>query len=158
MPELNLDALEIFAELAVAILGFSGIVAVIGDSKSSRSYVAVRIRGLLLTAGIAAVSSIAPLTGVALTHCSILFVILLVGSSSWGFWLMTQQSANPSWIVFYVSQAAILIGVVWLILGLVYTPEILVFGYMYSIVMMLLMAGMFFVRMVLEITSETSGT
>lgn len=154
---IDLGTLEIFAELAVAILGFSGIVAVIGDSKSSRSFVSVRIRGLLLTACVAAVSSIAPLTGLGLAYCSILVVILLLGSQIWDFWLMKQQAAKPSWTVFYVSLVLIMAGVCWLILGLVYRPELLVSGYVYSIVVMLLMAGMFFVRMVLEITSETRG-
>jgi hypothetical protein len=155
---MELDTLEIFAELAVAILGFSGIVAVIGDSTSSRPYIVVRIRGLLLTASVAAVSSIVPLTGLGLSYCSILLVILLLGSAIWGFWLMKQQSANPSWIVFYVSQTAILIGVGWLIVGLAFRPELLVSGYLYSIVSMLLMAGLFFVRMVLAITTESRGT
>jgi len=152
---MDLEVLELFAELAVAILGFSGIVAVIGDSTSSRSYIVVRIRGLLLTASVAAISAIAPLTGLGLTYCSIIFVILMLGSALWGFWLMKQQSANPSWIVFSVSQTAILIGVGWLIVGLVLKPRLLDSGYMYSVTTMLLMAGMFFVRLILAISTKT---
>jgi hypothetical protein len=155
---MDLSVFEIFAEVSVAILGFSGIVAVIDDSNNTSPFVAARIRGLLLTSGIAAISALAPLTGLALTYCSILLIILIIASQLWGIWLMRQQAAKPSWVIFFLSLIAMLAAVIWIVYGLVSEPEMLISGYIFTVSVMLLMSGLFFVRMVLAITSVTKGT
>ena len=151
------DAFEIFAEVSVAILGFSGMVAVIGDSNNTSPFIAARIRGLLLTSGSAAVSALAPLTGLTLTYCSILLIVIILASQLWGVWLMMQQAAKPSWTIFFVSLVAMLSAVIWLTYGLVVDPGVLIFGYVFAVSVLLLMSGLFFARMVLAITSEPGG-
>ena len=155
---MDIQNFEIFAELSVAILGFSGLAAVLGDSGSNHAYVAARVHGLLVRACIAAISSILPLTGLNIVYCSMIFIVLLIAAQGWAiFGLMRQKSARPSWVIFFTSLLAMLVGVVVMAYGIIEAPVTLVYGYVYSICVVLFSAGLFFVRMVLAITSLPKG-
>ena len=55
-----METFEIFAEMSIAMLGFSGLMVAISDVSS---IVVARVKGLLFFASIAAICSVIPLTG-----------------------------------------------------------------------------------------------
>ena len=156
---MDVQSFEIFAEVSVALFGFSGLAAVVGGSKQKQTYISVRIRGLLFTSGVAAICSIAPLTGLNLLYCSVLYIVLLVWTQYWaisGF--MRQQSSQASWMIYVPSFTAMVVAVASLLYGILLDPSLLFYAYMYGICVMLVVAGIFFIRMVLSISTNMEDT
>ena len=149
-----MESFEILAEVSIALLGFSGIAAVLGGSRAQTRFIAPRIQGLLWTAGIAALCSTAPLAGVDLTLCSILYVVLAICSQYWAITnLMRHPSANASWTIYTFALSGIVAAVGYLCYALIIEPSLLVSAYKYAIYVMMVIAGIFFVRMAITVSS-----
>jgi hypothetical protein len=148
------STLELLAELSIAILGFAGLTAVFGHSKFDASSVTVRIRGLILSAGLAFAASVIPLIGVSLILSA---AILLVATFATWYWMLKAINEgkfihNP-WITWPTS----LIGIgcaIWLCYALMSNSEILS-AYVAFTGYQLLLATAFYIRLVLSMEKVT---
>ncbi len=147
-----METFEIFAEMSIAMLGFSGLMVAISDVSS---IVVARVKGLLFFASIAAICSVIPLTGLSLTLCSLVYIVLVLAMNVWSyinFFLNPQAQASKG---IYISLTAALISaIIVLTYCIFYKNDLLLDAYIGAISVALLCSGTFFVRMVLFLVSE----
>ena len=152
------DSLSIFAELSVAMLGFSGITAVLGNSQSDIPFIAGRIRGLLFTSGIAALASILPLTGTSILSSSYIFLVLLASLVVWSLTsFLAIKDYQASLAIGISCLGAIASAMIWLGYSVYTQADTLVSAYAIGISACLLTAGVFFIRVVLSMVDYRSG-
>ncbi|MEM7278110.1 MAG: hypothetical protein AAF385_08295 [Pseudomonadota bacterium] len=97
--------------------------------------------------------SIAPLTGLPLAYCAALSIIGGLASLVWGFFgVLKNVSARASKAIFLVTLLVILSSIGFLTFALV-TDNHLKTAYVYSLCVMLALAGLFFVRLVVSLTN-----
>ena len=151
---MDIQLFEVFTEVSIAVLGFSGITAAIGSQSHKMGFLAARVKGLLFAAGITSVCSVAPLTSLHLFYCSIAYILFATSLLIWAiFGLLRNPDAQSNMVVFVVGNSLMLSAIVSLIYALIVAPENLLVAYVYSLCMSLLLAGIFFIRLVLAIVS-----
>lgn len=152
---MDIQIFEILAEVSIAVLGFSGITAAIGSQTRRMGFFAARVKGLLFAAGIASVCSVAPLASLQLFYCSIGYILFATSLLVWAiFGLLRNPDAQTNLGVFVVGNSILLSAIGSLVYALIIAPENLFGAYVYSLCMSLLLAGIFFVRLVLAIVSQ----
>jgi uncharacterized membrane protein YqjE len=146
------EGFEIFAEMSIAMLGFSGVMVAI--SKASATVV-TRVKGLIFSASIAAVCSALPLTGLSLVLCSMGYIALVIVLVVWGYSSFYRNpAAQANKVIFFGLNGALLSAIVVLSYSVALAPRSLHQAYMYAIFAALLCSGSYFVRMVLFLVSE----
>ena len=147
-----METFEIFAEMSIAMLGFSGLMVAISDVSS---IVVARVKGLLFFASIAAICSVIPHYWLSLTLCSLVYIVLVLAMNVWSyinFFLNPQAQASKG---IYISLTAALISaIIVLTYCIFYKNDLLLDAYIGAISVALLCSGTFFVRMVLFLVSE----
>lgn len=142
---------EIFAELSVTMLGFSGITAVLGGSQLDSPFIIVRIKGLLFCAGVAGVASIMPLAGLTLEHSAYLFELLLLSLMAWNFLGFRSISSHRASLPIFIPLIALLLSSsIFLGYQLYFEASNLTSAYAFGISACLLCAGSYFIRVVLS--------
>jgi hypothetical protein len=155
--------LEVLGEFSVALLGFSGITAIVGHSRFAQQGVTFRLRGLLYASSSAFVGSILPLVGIPILPAAIGVAALVLAGNTWagkGVFGRSRQEIRPNlaitWTMF---PMAVMVNLYlwWSILTL---AEQLLFAYQLQIGFQLLIATMYFVRLVSSafVTKDVSGS
>ncbi len=143
--------LQVLAEVSVALLGFSGITAIVGHSRFAQQGVTYRMRGLLYGSSAAFIGSILPLVGAPMLPAAVANAAINVAINIWAAKSLFGRSrqeiqANPvlTWTFFPI---AILVNLHlwWSILVL---AEQLLFAYQLQIGANLVIATLYFVRLV----------
>jgi hypothetical protein len=154
----NVQTFEIFAEISVALLGFSGLVAVLGNA-TQRAFFSTRIRGLLFSSGAAVICSVAPLAKLDLVYCAFLYIGLVIAMQAWAITgLMRSEGARPSWAIYVALLTLSLTAVSGLLYGVFLNTEILHTAYLFGLCVQLFTAAIFFIRLVLATTTEIEDT
>ncbi len=143
--------LQVLAEVSVTLLGFSGITAIVGRSRFAQQGVTYRMQGLLYTSSLAFIGSILPLVGIPILPAAIGIaaltsaVIIWAGKNSFGR-SRHEIRPNPA-LVWTVLPMAVMVNLYlwWSILTL---AEQLLFVYQLQIGVQLLIATLYFVRLV----------
>ena len=152
---MEVEAFEIFAEMSIAMLGFSGVMVAI--SKASTTVVS-RVKGLIFSASVATICSVLPLTGLSLVFCSIGYIALVIALIVWGYsGFYRNPAAQANKVIFFGFNGALLSAIVVLSYSVALAPESLHQAYIYAIFVALLCSGSYFVRMVLFLASERDG-
>ena len=153
---LQLPDLSIFAEVSIALLGFSGLASALGSvSQKNRTFIKFRLRALLIVSGSACFGSLAPLTGLPLYYCAIAFslltagiVFVLVRS------LVSTPDISPSRLLSVLCIGWALAGVGLQGYSLTFKPEWLSVAYMFALSGTITVATLFFIRFVLALVQE----
>ena len=147
------ETFEIFADMSIAMLGFSGLMVAI--SKAAATVVA-RVKGLIFSASVASICAVIPLTGLNLVLCSIGYIALVSVLIVWGYSnFYRNPAAQANRAIFLVLNGAFLSAIVVLSYSIAIAPESLHQTYMYGLFVTLLCSGAYFVRMVMFLVSET---
>ena len=155
---MEVESFEIFAEISVALFGFSGLVAVLGNA-TQQAFFSTRIRGLLFSAGAAVICSVAPLAKLDLVYCAFLYVGLAVAMQAWAITvLMRTHGARASWTIYFAMLTLSLTAVGALLYGVFRDTEVLHTAYLFGLCVQLFTAAIFFIRMVLATTTELDDT
>jgi len=146
----NLEVLGLFAEVSIAMLGFSGITLAFGRIYKRQKSLSVRTMGLLVTSGIAFLASITPIVGLPSVVASIILILLVGVSASWCIISVFRKPEHSSsvWLVCLVN-GSLLCSVGWLILALWSDGSSVNAPYMTTICLLLLAAALLFIRMIL---------
>ena len=147
---MNIEVLGQFAEVSIAMLGFSGITSAFDRIYKRQKNLSVRTMGLLFTSGIAFFASITPIVGLPSVVASII-LILLVGVSAISCMISVFRKPVHSsnvWLVCLVN-GSLLCSVGWLILALWSGGSSVNAPYMTTICLLLLAAALLFIRMIL---------
>jgi len=146
----NLEMLGQFAEISIAMLGFSGITSAFDRIYKRQKNLSVRTMGLLVTSGIAFLASITPIVGLPSVVASIILILLVGVSSSWCIISVFRKPKHSSsvWLV-CLDNGSLLCSVGWLILALRSYGSSVNAPYMTTICLLLLAAALLFIRMIL---------
>jgi uncharacterized membrane protein YuzA (DUF378 family) len=131
-----------FAEISIAMLGFSGITSAFDRIYKRQKNLSVRTMGLLVTSGIAFLASITPIVGLPSVVASIILILLVGVSASWCIISVFRKSEHSS-------NGSLLCSVGWLILALWSDGSSVNAPYMTTICLLLLAAALLFIRMIL---------
>ena len=146
------EAFEIFAEMSIAMLGFSGLMVAI--SKASTTVV-TRVKGLIFFASVSAICSVIPLTGLSLILCAASYIALVSVVIVWGYSnFYRNPAAQANNAIYFSLNGALLSAIVLLSYSIAIAPELLHQAYMYGLFVVLLSSGSYFVRMVLFLVSN----
>ena len=147
-----MESFEIFAEMSIAMLGFSGLMVAMSNATS---IIVARVKGLLFSASIAAICSVIPLTGLSIVYCSFVYIGLIGYMTVWSYGnFFRNPAANASKAIYFSLNAALLSTMVVLSYSIFLQQSILYHAYLYSICVILFCSGTYFVRMVLFIAAE----
>ena len=149
--------LQVLAEVSVALLGFSGLTVVLGQSRFDQAGIAFRTEGLLYTSSLAFIGSLLPLVGVpvllgAIAIAALMSVVcmsvlrMLFGADAPTF-RISQFLTWTTLPVYMMSTLALWISIFAL-------PEQLLFIYKLAIGCNLILAVLYFIRLV----TSTFGT
>ena len=152
--------LDVLAEVSVALLGFSGLTVVLGHSRFHQLGVVYRMRGLLYASSIAFVASILPLVGIPLPASVILlalamsFLGVFVGRASFG---RQASSIRPSPVLLWTFYPTLLLLTIALWLSPLLMPESNFVVFRFAIGFNLLLAVVYFVRLILSVPIEETS-
>jgi hypothetical protein len=156
--------LQVLAEVSVALLGFSGLTIVMGHSRFDQHGLAYRTQGMLYNSSLAFTGSLLPLVGIPISFGAIAMAVLMSMGSIWAGMRIFGKSEPPvktspllNWIFFPMYLMATL--ALWLSLFIL--SERVLFIYKLAIGCNLLVAVVFFIRLVIsffdteEVSSDT---
>jgi hypothetical protein len=155
--------LQVLAEVSVALLGFSGITAIVGQSRFAQQGVTYRMRGLLYSSSLAFIGSILPLIGIPILLAGVAMAafnsaaIIWAGAMSFG---RSKKEIQPHPVlvsIFFPIAILVNLHLWWSILVL---AERLFFAYQLQVGALLLLATVYFVRLVSSAfdTKDTFGS
>ena len=151
-----MESFEIFAEMSIAMLGFSGLMVAVSDTTS---IITARVKGLLFTASIAVICSVLPLTGLSIVYCSFVYIGLMLYMTIWTYSnFFRNPAANANSTIYVSLNVALLSTMIALLYSIFQHQSILFHAYLYAISITLLCSGTYFVRMVLFIAAEKEGS
>jgi hypothetical protein len=143
--------LQVLAEVSVTLLGFSGITAVIGQSRFDQLGVGYRMQLLLYTSSAAFVGSILPLVGIPILLATIGMAVSMTTLTVWtsrNFFGWFQQKVQMSLALVWIFLPLFIILTLYLWWSIFTLAEQLLFIYELSIGSFLLLATVAFVRLV----------
>ena len=149
--------LDVLAEVSVALLGFSGLMVVLGHSRFHQLGVEYRMQGLLYAASVAFVGCMLPLVGIPLPASVLVLALAMsflgawVGRASFGRRARSRQ-VNPILIWTLFPPFVLLTIALWL--SPLFTPESNFAVFKFAIGWNLLLAVVYFIRLVLSVVSE----
>ena len=151
---MEIQSYEIFAEISVALLGFASITAAVAGQTRKPEVLTARIKGLLMSATIACVGSIAPLTHLDIIYCAVGYLFLLVIFLVWsGLEFFRNRDAKWNMQIWIVGYSLTISTTGFLLYSLLTATELIHVAYICAICVSLGMAGTVFVRFVLVIIS-----
>jgi hypothetical protein len=153
--------LDVLAEASIALLGFSGLTIVLGRTRFHPLGATFRIRGLLFTSSSAFVGCIMPLVGIPLTASIFVLALVMSFTSVWaGKAIFGRQASsiqiNPILYWTFMPPFVLLALALWL--SPLLTPEWNFAVFKFAIGGNLLMAVVYFVRLILSVTTEETST
>jgi hypothetical protein len=156
--------LELFAELSIGLLGFTGVVSALGKSRLTTELRAFRVSALLRFGSTSLVASILPIVlgSYGLMEQTVWFVSSLVlvsaiaGISVWGFISNSRLLTSTMQLRVLASLVfTIVLGIsAYLIYGLIYLPENMASIYLVSLTTMLGLGVYHFCMLVASIQYE----
>lgn len=152
-----LPDLSIFAEVSVALLGFSGLASALSHvSEANRAFITSRLRALLLISGAACFGSLAPLTGLPIEYCSILFTALIAGTIyKIAREFLSTPDVAPSLFLVVLSVGWGVAGVGFQTFALVADPGLQPMAYVFTLSGSVAIAIVFFIRVVLAMVQDS---
>ena len=153
--------LDVLAEVSVALLGFSGLTIVLGHTRFHHLGVAFRTRGLLYTSSSAFVGCILPLVGIPLPASVFLLALAMSFLSVWsGRATFGRQASSfqPHLILSWTLWPPFVLLTLALWLSPLLTPESNFAVFRFAIGGNLLLAVVYFVRLILSVTTEETST
>lgn len=155
---MDLTALEPLSKIAVTLFGFSGTTAVFGRVTKNHDFIAIRTKGLLITAGLAFAASTIPLSGVDLKLFAGALAPMVIISSVWcivSYILKKEKEANlPLLLLIHGAHFAV---TGWLIYSLYTASSYFVNAYLGTICVLLMTAAILYMRLVVSIEKSTAG-
>ena len=147
--------LPVFAQIAVATLGFSGITAAFVHVVSDRKFVFVRTKGLLYASGIALVGAMAPLASIPAQFVSVALVVAVTVSSGLCLYYNVKIGGHRSnrALVWFVN-VTLLFAAFWLAWACVFHPEKMMQQYLLLILLLLITAAVLFVRVIVAMDED----
>ena len=151
-----LSNLSVFAEVSIALLGFSGLASALGSvSKRYRAFTTFRLKALLIVSGSACFGALAPLTGLDITYCAIAFSVLTAGS----LYVLSRDlrgtpgvSPSPALAILCIGWAVS--GVTLQVYALIFDPAFIPPAYMFLLSGTITVATLFFIRFVLALVED----
>jgi hypothetical protein len=149
--------LQVLAEVSVALLGFSGLTVVLGQSRFDQAGIAFRTEGLLYTSSLAFIGSLLPLVGVPVSLSAIAIATLM--SVACVSVLRTLFGANAPTIriskfLTWTTLPVYMLSTLALWFSIFALPEQLLLIYKLAIGCNLVLAVLYFIRLV----TSTFGT
>jgi hypothetical protein len=143
--------LQVLAEVSVALLGFSGLTVVLGHSRFDQAGIKFRTQGLLYTSSLAFIGSLLPLVGVPVSLGATVMAALM--SATFMSVLMTLFRADTPTIrvspfLTWTTLPVYMISTLALWFSIFALPEQLLFIYKLAIGCNLLLAVLYFIRLV----------
>ena len=145
-----------FAEISIALLGFSGLASALSAaSRKNRGFLKIRLKALLIISGSACFGSLAPLTGLDLYYCCLAFALLIVGTvvSTCRDFLNTPDAA-PSRILAVICIGWSAIAVIFQSIALALETDMIEVAYMFALSGTIAVSGLFFIRFVLALVQD----
>jgi hypothetical protein len=155
--------LQLLAEVSVALLGFSGITAIVGHSRFAQQGVVYRLQGLLYSSSLALIGSILPSVGIPMLPAAVVIAasnsaaLIWAGIKSFGR-SRREIQPNPALVATFFPIAGLVnLNLWWSIFS---RAEQLLFSYQLQIGVLILLATTYFVRLVSSAfdTKDTSGS
>lgn len=142
---------QVLAEVSVTLLGFSGITAIVGQSRFPQHGIRWRMLGLLYSASLAFIGSALPLVGIALLPAAVAVAALYTAANIWVGKTLLDRSrheiqANPALVWTFYPFGIMMNLYLWVAVFVL--PEQLFFVYQLQIGFLLLLATVYFVRLV----------
>ena len=159
MDYTNLQAL---AEVSVTLLGFSGLTIVMGHSRFDQYGLAYRTQGMLYNSSLGFIGSLLPLVGIPISFGAIVMAALMSMGSVWAGMRIFGKSVSPvqtSPLLNSIFFPMYLMSTLALWLSLFVLSEQVLFIYKLAIGCNLLVAVVFFIRLVISFfdTEEVSS-
>lgn len=151
-----LSNLSVFAEVSIALLGFSGLASALSSiSSKNRAFITIRLKALLFISGSACFGSLAPLTGLAIYYCSIMLALLTAGTVfKIGRDFLNTPDVSPSPFLVFLSVGWAIVGTIFLCFALLFNPALIPPAYMFTLSGTILIAILFFIRFVLAMVQD----
>ena len=153
--------LDVLAEVSVALLGFSGLAVVLGHSRFHQLGVAQRTQGLLYTSSTAFLGCILLLVGLPLPASVLVLALAMSFMSVWsGTKIFGRQARliQPNLILVCALYPPFVILTFALWLSPLLAPESNFVVFKFAIGMNLLMAVVYFLRLILSVATEETST
>lgn len=143
--------LQVLAEVSVALLGFSGITAIVGHSRFAQQGVTYRMLGLLYSSSLAFIGSILPLIGIPMLPAAIVIAALNAAAVVWAGVMSfgparKEIQPHPVLVSIFFPIAVVVNSYLWW--SIVASTERLLFAYQLQVGTLLLLATVYFVRLV----------
>ena len=142
--------LQVLAEVSVTLLGFSGITAIMGYSRFAQQGVTYRMQGLLYASSLAFIGSILPLVGIPILLAAVSIAALCSAVIIWGarsFGRSGREMQLSQAIVWTSFPMAVMVNL-YMWWSIFTSAEQLLFAYQLQIGAGLLIATLFFIRLV----------
>ena len=143
--------LHVLAEVSVALLGFSGITAIVGHSRFAQQGVIYRMRGLLYSSSLAFISSILPIIGIPILAAAVVIAalnsaaIIWAGALSFG---RSRKEVQPHPVLVLIFFPIAILVNLYLWWSTITLAKQLLFAYQLQVGVLLLLATVYFVRLV----------
>lgn len=151
-----LSNLSVFAEVSIALLGFSGLASALSSvSDRNRAFITIRLKALLMISGSACFGSLAPLTGLEVYYCSILLTLLTAGTVfKIGRDFLGASDVSPSLFLVFLSVGWAIAGIGFQLFTLVFKPALVPVAYAFTLSGMITISILFFIRFVLAMVQD----
>ncbi|MEM1434112.1 MAG: hypothetical protein AAGG11_08680 [Pseudomonadota bacterium] len=148
--------LSVFAEVSVALLGFSGLASALSSvSAKNRAFITIRLKALLVVSGSACFGSLAPLTELGLYYCCILLTMLTAGTVfTLGRDFLKASDVSPSPFLVVLTVGWALAAITFQGFALVFDPSLVPVAYMFALSGTITVAILFFIRFVLAMVQD----
>ncbi len=148
--------LSVFAEVSIALLGFSGLASALSRvSAKNRAFITIRLKALLMISGSACFGSLAPLTNLELYYCCILFALLTAGTFyKIGREFLSAVDVSPSPFLVFLSVGWAIAGLAFQLYALMLNPGLVPVAYMFTLSGTVTIAILFFIRFVLAMVQD----
>ena len=148
--------LSVFAEVSIALLGFSGLASALSSvSSKNRAFITIRLKALLIISGSACFGSLAPLTGLELYYCCVLLCLLTAGALfKIGHDFLNTAGVAPSPFLAFLTVGWGIAGVIFQLFALIFNPGFVPLAYSFTLSGTITVAILFFVRFVLAMVQD----
>jgi len=152
--------LQVLAEVSVALLGFSGITAIVGQSQFAQQGVKYRVLGLLYSSSLAFMGTILPLIGIpvrpaaAITAALVLAGIIWAGMNSFG---PARKDIRPNLVLVLVFFPISVLVNLYLWYAIIVLTEQILLAIQLQVGVLLLLATVYFVRLVSSALGKTQS-
>lgn len=148
---IDYSELQVLAEVSVAFLGFSGITAIVGHSRFAQQGVTYRVLGLLYSSSLAFIGSILPLIGVPILAAAVIIAALNSAAVVWAGIMSfgrSRKEIRPHPVLLVIFFPISILVNLYLWWSIFESAERVKFAYQLQVGTLLLLATVYFIRLV----------